>query len=141
MDVSASWQAFALSRLPDILGALLPQTSTVYIDLPPSKSKRSFFSSLLPYAQSSVETDASLGKLPANKVKPLAGLVHELRGIKSEAEVRIMKAAADISAKAHAEVRTVSRDGLLCAKLTAPPLTGHALCRAGRVRGAPRRSL
>lgn len=84
--------------------SLLPHTNTVYIDLPPSKSKRSFFSSLLPYAQSA-ETDASLGKLPASKLKPLAGLVHELRGIKSEAEGRIMKAACDISAKAHAEVR------------------------------------
>lgn len=100
-------QAFALSRLPDILGALVPQTSTVYIDLPPSKSKRSFFSGLLPYAQSSVDTEASLGKLPASKLKPLAGLVHELRGVKSEAEVRIMKAAADISAQAHTEVTTL----------------------------------
>lgn len=98
-------QAYALSRLPDILHSLLPQTTTIYVDLPPSKSKRSFFSSLLPYG-SQADTDASLGKLPSSKLRPLAGLVHQLRGKKSPAEVALMKAAADISAKAHTDVST-----------------------------------
>lgn len=54
-----------------------------------------------------MEYDAVLESLSANKLKPLAPEVAQLRAIKSEAEQHIMRSAADISGHAHAKVSTI----------------------------------
>jgi intermediate cleaving peptidase 55 len=42
--------------------------------------------------------------VPASKYRPLAPLVGKLRSVKSAFEIEVMKASAEISARAHAKV-------------------------------------
>ncbi|KAL7417248.1 peptidase M24 [Mrakia frigida] len=98
-------EAFPLSHLSTHLSTLIPDAPAIHIDLasPSPKSKKTFLSSLFPASPSS-EMEALVGKIPTTKLSPLAPLVQTMRGIKSEAEWKIMKRAGDITGKGHAEV-------------------------------------
>ncbi|KAL6304156.1 peptidase M24, structural domain-containing protein [Sparassis latifolia] len=100
-----------VDALPAALRALAPRFDRVYLDLPPSASPRrgrpsspkSLLKYLAPDALSRTDYDVLLDAFSSSKRKPLAPEVGRLRSIKSEAEQRVMRAAADISARAHAK--------------------------------------
>ena len=94
------------------LKAILPSYSKVYADLPPTCTRRglrgtgqSILEYLSPPIAARSEYDMLLESLTAKR-KPLAAEVATLRAIKNEAEQRLMRAAADISGRAHAKAGT-----------------------------------
>lgn len=85
--------------------------SHVYVDVPPTHTRRgprgttkSIMKYLSPPVAARSEYDAIVDSL-TTKRKPLAPEVGKLRAFKSDAEQRVMRAAADISGRAHAKVR------------------------------------
>lgn len=150
---SPASQAVDAHLFPRRLSHLLSSKpdSPIYIDLPsvspatfsrtrqrPAKSR-----SLLDYlarsgtsAKHHDEVDEVLGALQRRDVRSAAGEVERLRLIKSEAEVKVMRRAADASSAAHAKVRSrplaswgsphpPSHPPFLTRLVT--PRTGHAL--------------
>ncbi|THH09459.1 hypothetical protein EW146_g8678 [Bondarzewia mesenterica] len=106
--------ACLIDRFSTDLKALLPTSPATYVDLPPSarreRASRGSAKSLLKYLAGSadavprVEFESVLESLAASKRRPLAPLVAKLRSVKSKTEVAVMRAAADISGRAHAKV-------------------------------------
>jgi len=98
-----------VDELPEILRVLAPDR--VYLDVPPSASSKrgrpsspkSLLKYLSPGSLSRTDYDSLLDSFSSSKRKPLAPEVGRLRAIKREAEQRVMHAAADISARAHAK--------------------------------------
>jgi intermediate cleaving peptidase 55 len=93
------------------LRSLLSLYSHIYIDLPPpspSSPSRRKPTSILKYlsrkSESAWEYDNILEKITSSKQRPLSPEVSRIRSIKSEAETKIMRAAADISGRAHTKV-------------------------------------
>lgn len=84
--------------------------SHVYVDVPPTHTRRgprgttkSVMKYLSPPVAPRSEYDAIVDSL-TTKRKPLAPEVGKLRAFKSDAEQGVMRAAADISGRAHAKV-------------------------------------
>jgi len=104
--------ALPISNLPSHLKGLLPQCSSVYIDLPNNSSRRksNWLLNCLPGSLLS-DTDSLLDHISSLSRKPLAPQLGKLRSIKSAAEQAVMRKAADISARAHTKV------GKLCSFL------------------------
>jgi intermediate cleaving peptidase 55 len=132
-----------LDNFANDLRALLARAEHVYVDLPPAPSHHnrhtrhhrrrvvgaatagtrfpSFFKYLARQPQPSsfdedhAETGSYVDVIAASmsKRKPLAPLVGALRSVKSECEVQVMKASAEISARAHAKVSLGSFLGAL----------------------------
>ncbi|CED84117.1 Putative Xaa-Pro aminopeptidase [Phaffia rhodozyma] len=113
-------EAYPLSSMPSVLQDHLYSAPSIYIDLPPSKSKRSFLSGLLSSSSSATsDIESQVAKLPPGKVKPLNMLVQALRLVKSPEEVALMKQAGDIASKGHTEVMKFARPDLPEAHLQA----------------------
>jgi intermediate cleaving peptidase 55 len=110
-----------LDNFVDDLRALVARAEHVYVDLPPSPrhrrisgSGRKFLLKYLSRHSSSYDDDAAgtpqsyLDVVAAaeskSKRRSLAPLVGALRSVKSGYEVEVMKASAEISARAHAKV-------------------------------------
>jgi intermediate cleaving peptidase 55 len=112
-------QAVDSTFFPTRLRTLLSSSSgPVYIDLPSVSSsstsraraaqtpKRSFLSYLSgPSGSAQSETDEFLEALGKRELRSAAREVERLRLIKSEAEVKVMRKAADMSCAAHSKVR------------------------------------
>lgn len=87
--------------------------SYVYVDVPPThtrKGPRGSSKSILKYLSPPVDARSDYDILVdslSGKRKPLAPQVAKLRVIKSKAEQRVMRSAADISGRAHAKVHNV----------------------------------
>jgi intermediate cleaving peptidase 55 len=99
----------------DDLRALAARAEHVYIDVPERHRRQqqqqrrgggSAGAALLGYLsrRHNPEGPPYLDAVPAAKRKPLAPLVGALRSVKSPCEVDVMKASAEISARAHAKV-------------------------------------
>lgn len=102
---------------------LVPHASQVYVDVPANsiKSMRRKSLSFLQRLSQAVasDNDELIDSISNSLRRPLAPQLGKLRSIKSKAEQRVMKAAADISGRAHAKVY---RDGILRFK---PPLKDY----------------
>jgi intermediate cleaving peptidase 55 len=89
--------------------------SHVYVDLPPIYTRtglrsavKSILRHLSPTLPGRSEYDSIVESLKYSCRRPLAPEISRLRAIKSECEQRLMRAAADISALAHAKVNSVT---------------------------------
>ncbi|KAG6829801.1 hypothetical protein H0H87_010142 [Tephrocybe sp. NHM501043] len=90
----------------------------VYVDVPPTHTRRgprattkSVLKYLSPPAEARSDYDIIVDSL-SKKRRPLAPEVARLRAIKSNAEQRVMRAAADISGRAHAKTMRFTRPGI-----------------------------
>ena len=108
-------EARPLENFADDLRAFAARSEHVYVDTPPAhqNGRRAstagrgllrYLSRQQPRAARS-DPDAYLDAIAASKRRALAPLVGALRSVKSTHEVGVMKASADISARAHAKVR------------------------------------
>lgn len=87
----------------------------VYIDLPSTSTPASTGSSKGILAHLSTfarEQDSVIQQLASSRSRPLAPEVSRLRSVKSPAEQRVMRAAADISGRAHAKSMRYTRVGM-----------------------------
>ncbi|KAJ7179625.1 peptidase M24, structural domain-containing protein [Mycena filopes] len=103
--------------------SVLSNYSNVFVDVQssPKSSKitaKSLFNYLSAPATPKTEYDSIIEAL-SKKRKPLAPKVAQLRAIKSEPELRMMRLAADISGRAHAKTMRFARPGLSEAALAA----------------------
>lgn len=114
----------SIQDFPSHLKSLTSLYSTVYVDLPPHASRKGRpAKSLLRYLSPAVgprsEYESILESLSSARRKSLAPHVSKLRAIKSEDEQRVMRAAADISGRAHAKTMRFTRPGIPEAALAA----------------------
>ncbi|KAF5390508.1 hypothetical protein D9757_005207 [Collybiopsis confluens] len=110
-------EARHIEDLPGHLRSVLQQYSNVYVDAPPVSARtrrgsKANTKTLLKYLHGQSDTDLITESLGRIKPKPLAPEVSRLRAIKSLAEQRIMRKAADISGRAHAKTMRFTRHGL-----------------------------
>jgi intermediate cleaving peptidase 55 len=89
----------------------LSEYSNIFVDINPTHTRKtskfttkSILSYLSPPLAPRTEYDAIVEALATSRQKPLAPRVAELRALKSESELLVMKQAADISGRAHAKV-------------------------------------
>ncbi|KAF9066863.1 peptidase M24 [Rhodocollybia butyracea] len=116
-DDARHWKEFST-----YLRSIVYQYSNIYLDLPASRMQRSSKAttkSLLKYLNGPSETDIVLDSLGKSRPKPLSPEIGRLRAIKSPAEQKLMRAAADISGRAHAKTMRFTRPGLSEATLAA----------------------
>jgi intermediate cleaving peptidase 55 len=115
-------EARPLENFADDLRALAARAEHVYVDVPAHQGRRAgsgrgllrYLSRQQPRTARS-DPDAYLDAIAASKRRPLAPLVGALRSVKSTHELDIMKASADISARAHAKVsRALSTRRVCC---------------------------
>lgn len=104
--------ARSIDTFPSTLKILCSSCENVYVDGPYMSSRKGRPKSILKYFASSPSSQKSdyegiMDSLNGSKRKNLGKEVDKLRSIKSEAELRVMRAAADISGRAHAKVLTV----------------------------------
>ncbi|KAL1704432.1 peptidase M24, structural domain-containing protein [Schizophyllum commune] len=93
--------ARSIDHFSDHLRSLTPLYSNIYTDPDSFSQRRGRSRGVLKYLT------------PANSTtKPLGPEVARLRAIKSDAEVRVMRAAADISARAHAKTMRFAKPGM-----------------------------
>ncbi|KAH7888136.1 peptidase M24 [Phlebopus sp. FC_14] len=110
--------ALSIQDFPSRLKALASLYSNVYIDIPSASSKRgprtakSLLRYLSPPVQPRSEYETVVESLSSSRRKPLAPLVSKHRAIKSEREQQVMRAAADISGRAHAKTMRFTRPGI-----------------------------
>lgn len=91
--------------------------SHIYVDLPPSHSSSSSRrnpKSIFKYLSSPAraEYDSILEAISSTRQRPLAPELASLRAVKSEAEQKVMHAAATISGRAHAKTMRFTRPGM-----------------------------
>ncbi|KAM6495511.1 peptidase M24 [Amanita muscaria] len=119
-----------ISLFSSHLKSLLPTFSNIFVDTPESQRHGQFLrrsatsKSLLKYLTSSRDSDNSdcsqvISSIRSSRRKPLSPEVAQLRAIKSPAEQKVMRTAADISGRAHAKTMRFSRPGLTEASLAA----------------------
>ncbi|KAJ8514895.1 hypothetical protein ONZ45_g7632 [Pleurotus djamor] len=114
-----------IALFPTTLKSLLPRSENIYLDIPLSTypSRRTTHKSLLRFLSSSIsgrtEYEAIIDALSSSRRHPLAPQVARLRAIKSPAEQKIMREAADISGRAHAKTMRFTRPGIHEAALAA----------------------
>ncbi|KIJ19786.1 hypothetical protein PAXINDRAFT_107213, partial [Paxillus involutus ATCC 200175] len=110
--------AMSIEGFPSQLKSLVSLYSNIYIDIPGSTSRRSprTAKSLLRYLSSPVQPksdyESVVESLSSSRRHPLAPLVAKLRTFKSEREQQVMRAAADISGRAHAKTMRFTRPGI-----------------------------
>jgi len=112
-----------IDHFPSHLRAALFNYSNIYVDMPPSRTRRGYKSAsaknLLKYLSLGLgsdeggakeafsETESIIEGINKARRKALAPEISRLRAIKSEREQGVMRAAADISGRAHAKVYLV----------------------------------
>ncbi|KAG5642619.1 hypothetical protein DXG03_002489 [Asterophora parasitica] len=101
--------ALSIDQFSAHLKTALAEHSHVYVDIPPTHTRRgpraaskSVLKYLTPPVEARSDYDIIVDSL-STKRKPLAPEVARLRAIKSLAEQRVMRTAADISGRAHAK--------------------------------------
>ncbi|KAF8211671.1 peptidase M24 [Mycena galopus ATCC 62051] len=113
-------EARSIDNFSSHLRSVLSTTSNVFVDIPPAsrtpKSSKFTTKSILNYLSPSVtprtEYDSIVEAISNSRRKPLAPKIAPLRAIKSEAELHMMRQAADISGRAHAKTMRFARPGL-----------------------------
>ncbi|KAJ6543936.1 peptidase M24 [Mycena capillaripes] len=118
--------ARSIDHFSSHLRSVLSAYSNVFVDVPPTithKPTKFTTKSILKYLSPPVtprtEYDSIVEALSKSRRKPLAPKIAQLRAIKSDAELRVMRQAADISGRAHAKTMRFARPGLSEAALAA----------------------
>jgi intermediate cleaving peptidase 55 len=101
-DIFHADDALPLSSFRSHLKSLLPHFTNIYID-PPIQSSQRRATWLFNYLTNSGKDDPT-DVLSDSNSKPIAPYLGKLRSIKSLAEQAVMRATADISARAHTKV-------------------------------------
>ncbi|GLB33304.1 putative peptidase M24 [Lyophyllum shimeji] len=117
--------ALSIDQFSVHLKSAIASSSHIYVDVPPTHTRRgprgtskSILKHLSPLVEPRSDYDVIVDSLSAKR-KPLAPEVARLRAIKSEAEQRVMRMAADISGRAHAKTMRFTRPGMSEAALAA----------------------
>ena len=100
--------AFPITDIDEILPGLIEGRERVYSAM---GSNPEFDRRLMDWINV-IRSKARLGAQPPNEFVALDHLLHDMRLYKSAAEVKVMRAAADISARAHIKAMQASRGGL-----------------------------
>ncbi|WP_019341926.1 Xaa-Pro aminopeptidase [Stutzerimonas stutzeri] len=100
--------AFPIGDIDDILPGLIEGRSRVYYAI---GSNQEFDHRLMEWINT-IRSKARQGAQPPNEFVALDHLLHDLRLYKSANEVKVMKQAAEISARAHIRAMQASRPGL-----------------------------
>ncbi|CAM3642783.1 Xaa-Pro aminopeptidase [Ectopseudomonas alcaliphila] len=100
--------AFPIGDIDDILPGLIEGRERVYYAI---GSNQEFDHRLMEWVNH-IRAKARLGATPPNEFVALNHLLHDMRLYKSAAEVKVMKEAAEISARAHIRAMQASRAGL-----------------------------
>lgn len=111
-------ETMSINGFDSQLKSLLPRASHVYTDIPELTTKTTRRKPTLSILQSlarSQSSGTSLNDVFHSISRPLAPQLGKLRAIKSKAEQQVMRAAADISGRAHAKVCTVQMKSFLYA--------------------------
>lgn len=106
-DYSAD-DAFPIGDIDDILPGLIEGRERVYYAI---GSNESFDHRLMEWIKT-IRSKARQGAQPPSEFVALDHLLHDLRLYKSAAEVKVMQAAAEISARAHVRAMQAARPGL-----------------------------
>ena len=100
--------AFPISDIDDILPGLIEGRDRVYSSM---GSHPEFDRHLMDWINS-IRSKARLGAQPPNEFEALDHLLHDMRLYKSAAEIKVMRQAAEISARAHVRAMQACRAGL-----------------------------
>ncbi|MFV9682013.1 Xaa-Pro aminopeptidase [Pseudomonas sp. NY15367] len=100
--------AFPIGDIDDILPGLIEGRERVYYAI---GCNQEFDHRLMDWVNH-IRAKARLGAAPPNEFVALNHLLHDMRLYKSAAEVKVMKEAAEISARAHVRAMQASRAGL-----------------------------
>ncbi len=100
--------AFPIGDVDDILPGLLEGRARVYY----SMGRSAEFDRQIMAWVNSIRTKESSGAVPPGDFTDLDHMLHELRLYKSAAELRLMRRAADITARAHRRAMQACRGGL-----------------------------
>ena len=100
--------AFPIGDIDDLLPGLIEGRSRVYYAI---GSNQEFDHRLMEWINT-IRSKARQGAQPPNEFVALDHLLHDLRLYKSANEVKVMRAAAEISARAHVRAMQASRAGL-----------------------------
>jgi Xaa-Pro aminopeptidase len=100
--------AFPIGDIDDILPGLIEGRSRVYYAI---GSNQEFDHRLMEWINT-IRSKARQGAQPPNEFVALDHLLHDLRLYKSANEIKVMKHAAEISARAHIRAMQASRSGL-----------------------------
>lgn len=100
--------AFPISDIDDILPGLIEGRDRVYSAM---GSNSEFDRHLMEWINA-IRSKAHLGAQPPNEFVALDHLLHDMRLYKSSAEIKVMREAAQISARAHVRAMQASRAGL-----------------------------
>lgn len=101
-------QSFPIGELPDLLPEMLKGRNTVYYPV----GQNALFDDTLMQAVNAIRRKARGGVASPNTFVDIGSLVHEMRVIKSDAEVALMQKAIDISTKAHTRAMEVCQPGM-----------------------------
>ena len=100
--------AFPINDIDDILPGLIEGRDRVYSAM---GSNPEFHRRLMDWVNA-IRSKASMGAQPPNEFVALDHLLHDMRLYKSAAEIKVMREAAAISARAHIRAMQASRPGL-----------------------------
>jgi len=100
--------AFPVSDIDDILPGLIEGKDRVYASLGVSPN----FDNQLMQWVNHIKTQVRNGATPPREFSALDHLLHEIRLVKSAAEIKVMQKAADISAEAHTRVMAMVKPGM-----------------------------
>ena len=100
--------AFPIGDIDDILPGLIEGRDRVYY----SMGRSSDFDQRIMGWVKSIRARESSGAVPPGEFTDLDHMLHEMRLFKSAAEIRLMKRAAKVSARAHAQAMRLCRPGL-----------------------------
>jgi Xaa-Pro aminopeptidase len=108
MDTYGADDAFPIGDIDDILPGLIEGRERVYYAI---GSNHEFDQNLMEWVNV-IRSKARLGASPPKEFVALDHLLHDMRLYKSANEVKLMREAADISARAHIRAMQASRAGL-----------------------------
>ncbi|MHB0765700.1 Xaa-Pro aminopeptidase [Stutzerimonas sp. NM35] len=108
IDEFGADDAFPINDIDDILPGLIEGRSRVYYAI---GTNEAFDHRLMEWIKS-IRAKARQGAQPPNEFVALDHLLHDLRLYKSASEVKVMRHAAEISARAHIRAMQASRAGL-----------------------------
>lgn len=100
-------EAFPIDEIDNVLPGLMERKERVYTSLGASPE----FDHRLMNWINQIKTQVRNGATPPRNFSSLDYLLHEMRLIKSDAEITLMRAAADISAKAHCRAMQTVQPG------------------------------
>ncbi len=100
--------AFPIGDIDDILPGLIEGRERVYYAMGENQE----FDMRLTGWIHTIRSKARMGATPPKEFVALDHLLHDMRLYKSAAEIRVMQAAADISAEAHSRAMQICRPGL-----------------------------